>query len=359
MEFLESWKGKRILVTGAAGTVGQEICARLAGFGQCEITGIDNNESEIFYLDQLYRDNPAFDFFLCDIRDKDALISHMRGFHIVLHCAALKHVSICEKSPRAALAANITGVQNMIDAAFACNIEKLLFTSSDKAVNPFNVMGTSKLMGERLITAAELAREYGDPHFSVTRFGNVLGSRGSVIPLFKKQIGLGGPVTLTDRRMTRFIMTLEESVELVLQSAVMSEGGEVFITKMPAIRISDLAEVMVEHLAPGQGYVTDKIEITEIGARTGEKIYEELMNEEECRRSYESDRFFIISPAMNMSMDPGRYKNLGLKPAEMPYNSSNVDLLTPQELSLYLIRNRLLEESGLTQKTKPALRSVV
>ena len=142
MDFLEKWRGKKIFITGAAGTVGQSLCQKLTQFGHCDVIGIDNNESEIFYLEQQYKSCDQANFILCDIRDKDALLSHMRGCDIVLHAAALKHVTICEKSPRAALAANIFGVQNVVDAAFACQVEKVLFTSSDKAVNPFNVMRT-------------------------------------------------------------------------------------------------------------------------------------------------------------------------------------------------------------------------
>jgi len=153
-------------------------------------------------------------------------------------------VILCEESPRDAIQTNILGTQNVIDAAQANRVKRVLFTSSDKAVNPTNVMGTSKLMGERLMTAANAQRQgESDPLFSCTRFGNILGSRGSVIPLFKRQIGAGGPVTLTDPAMTRFIMTLEEAVQLVMDSVFLARGGEVFVTKMPVVRIARLTPI--------------------------------------------------------------------------------------------------------------------
>ena len=172
------------------------------------------------------------------------------GCEIALHAAAVKHVFLCEESPFAAIHANILGTQNIIDAALRTGVERLLLTSSDKAVNPTNVMGTSKLMAERLVSAANAHPRLGNQIFASTRFGNVLGSRGSVIPLFIRQIRLGGPVTVTSPDMTRFIMTLDEAVGLVMDSLFLARGGEIFVTKMPVLRIGDLAEVMIEELAP-------------------------------------------------------------------------------------------------------------
>jgi FlaA1/EpsC-like NDP-sugar epimerase len=171
-------------------------------------------------------------------------------------------------------------------------------TSSDKAVNPTNVMGTSKLMAERLVTAANARARGNDQIFVSTRFGNVLGSRGSVIPLFLHQIRMGGPVTLTSSQMTRFIMTMEEAVNLVMDSLFLARGGEVFVTKMPVIRIRDLAEVMIEELAAEYGYRPSDIRIDVIGPRPGEKMYEELISEEEIQRSIELPKYFVIRPAI-------------------------------------------------------------
>ena len=296
-----SFSGKRILVTGACGTVGSELIRQLlcdASNDPLEVVGIDNQESALFFEDQKFLKDQRAQFFIADIRDRDELVRRMQGVDIVFHTAALKHVILCERSPDQALQTNIIGVQNVIAAAIESAVEKVIFTSSDKAVNPTNVMGTSKLMGERLMTAANSNKRSGDaPIFASTRFGNVLGSSGSVIPIFHNQIAKGGPVTLTDSDMTRFIMSIEESVRLVIDSALRAKGGEVFITKMPVIRIHDLAIAMIEELAPLYGYATKDIEISVIGAKPGEKLDEELMSDEETRRAVELRNYFSVLPA--------------------------------------------------------------
>lgn len=238
---------KRVLVTGACGTVGKELVRQLLENHQvCELIGIDNNESELFFLEDNLKGFNNVSLFLADVRDRDKVSRKMRHMDIVFHTAALKHVIQCERSPFEAVQTNILGIQNIINGALENQVERVMFTSSDKAVNPTNVMGTTKLMGERLMTAANSNSRDGGPLFTSTRFGNVLGSRGSVIPIFREQIRHGGPVTLTDPAMTRFIMSLEEAIQLVIDSTCYAVGGEVFITKMPAIRIQDLAEVMIK-----------------------------------------------------------------------------------------------------------------
>lgn len=294
------FQGKSILVTGACGTVGSELVKQLltnADFAPAEVVGIDNNESQLFFIDQQYLQDQRAHFFVTDIRDRDELTRKMEGIDLVFHCAALKHVILCERSPEQAMQTNIQGVQNIISAAQANDVEKVIFTSSDKAVNPTNVMGTSKLMGERLMTAANSNKRGKGPVFASTRFGNVLGSNGSVIPIFHNQIAKGGPVTLTHRDMTRFVMSIEESVRLVIDSGTLARGGEVFITKMPVVRIADLAQAMIEELAPVYGFKAADIEIVEIGTKPGEKLYEELMSPEETRRALELPRYFSVLPA--------------------------------------------------------------
>jgi len=253
-------------------------------------------------------------------------------------------VILCERSPQDAIQTNILGTQNVIDAATAAGAERVLFTSSDKAVNPTNVMGTSKLMGERLITAANAHRRSDGPVFSSTRFGNVLGSRGSVIPLFKRQIASGGPVTLTDPAMTRFIMTLKEAVSLVMESVFLAHGGEVFVTKMPIARIDDLAKVMITELAPAHGFDPDDIKINVIGAKAGEKLYEELMNDEETRRTVELDRYFSILPAFKAVYADIQYtySGMGQLGVTRPYNSSVETHMTADELRSYIVQHKLL-----------------
>src|SRR6056297_1564762 len=286
---------KRVLVTGACGTVGSELVRQLLDEYQVEeLIGLDNNEAELFFTEQKYQHYPNANFYLSDTRDADKLARKFAGMDIVFHTAAFKHVTLCEKSPFDAVQTNILGTQNVIQAALINKVGRTIFTSSDKAVNPTNVMGTSKLMGERLMTAANSTVAEHGPVFASTRFGNVLGSRGSVIPVFREQIRQGGPVTLTDPEMTRFIMSLQEAVQLVIDSAVISQGGEVFVTKMQVIRIKDLAEVMIEELAPTFGYQPDDIPVEVIGTKPGEKMYEELMNTEETRRAIELKDYFAV-----------------------------------------------------------------
>jgi FlaA1/EpsC-like NDP-sugar epimerase len=202
-------------------------------------------------------------------------------------------------------------------------------------------MGTSKLLGERLMTAAALHQRGRGPTFFSTRFGNVLGSRGSVIPLFREQIARGGPVTLTDKSMTRFIMTLEQSVGLVLDAAPHAVGGEVFVTKMPVANIFDLAQVMIEELAPAYGHSPEEIEIRTIGPRPGEKMYEELLTEEETRRAIEVGGFIIVNPA---GRPPRSELVEGCEgPMVRPYNSGAEVQLSKAELRDFLVGNGLLD----------------
>lgn len=330
MSMIEKFEGKHVLVTGACGTIGSELVRQLADTGARRIVCLDNNESDLFFLQQRYGGNPAVECYLADIRDLEALKLRMQGVAVVLHAAALKHVGLCEDSPTQAVRTNIDGTQNVIDAALHADVERVLFTSSDKAVNPTNVMGTTKLMGERLMTAAAMTDS--GTVFASTRFGNVLGSRGSVIPLFRKQIEGGGPVTLTDRRMTRFIMSLEEAAELVLRSVWLARGGEVFVTKMPVARIEDIALHMISEYGGGS------VELKEIGAKPGEKMYEELMNEEEVRRTYEVENFFVVCPAF--VAEPAEVFPIveGHPKADRPYHSAHEPPMKQNELGQYLIK---------------------
>jgi FlaA1/EpsC-like NDP-sugar epimerase len=340
------WKGKRVLITGICGTVGKKIFEQLLDRNPAEIVGIDNNESELFFLEEQCRVHDHVNLHLCDVRDQANLKQRVEGIDVVLHTAALKHVMLCEKSPGDAVRTNIEGVRNIVMAAMEANVERVLFTSSDKAVNPTNVMGTSKLMGERLLTAANARkRDQNGPIFASTRFGNVLGSRGSVIPVFKQQIASGGPVTLTDPRMTRFIMTLQEAARLVLDSVFLAKGGEVFVTKMPVVRIKDLAHVMIDELAPVHGYSPNSIDVDIIGAKPGEKFYEELMNNEEARRTVEIPEYFAILPAFKSLYHDIDYSYPGMNGVGVDdvYNSSTKESMTKDELRTYLHEKNLLD----------------
>ena len=311
-----------------------------------ELVALDNNESKLFMLEEQFARNAQARFFLADVRDGAKLSRQMRGIDLVFHTAAFKHVLACEKSPFEAVQTNILGVQNLIQAATEQNVGRVIFTSSDKAVNPTNVMGTSKLMGGRLMTAANSnLRQQQGPIFSSTRFGNVLGSSGSVVSVFRDQIRKGGPITLTDPGMTRFVMSIPEAVLLVLDSADYACGGEVFITKMPVIRIVDLARVMIRELAGQFGHDPERIEIKTIGVKPGEKMYEELLNDEETRRTWELESYFVTLPAFKNIYRDIHYEYAGIVSREVkdPYHSGRENPLSEAELTDFLRRNGLLE----------------
>jgi FlaA1/EpsC-like NDP-sugar epimerase len=345
---MEHLKGKSVLVTGCCGTVGRELVKQLLNDGRVgHLTGIDNNESELFFSQQRHQKHENANFFLADMRDRAKMTRLFKGVDVVFHSAAFKHVVLCERSPFDAVQTNIHGVQNVIEAAYDAEVGMVIFTSSDKAVNPTNVMGTTKLMGERLITAANNAQRGHNTIFSSTRFGNVLGSRGSVIPIFREQIKNGGPITLTDPDMTRFIMSIQDATRLVIDSSKVARGGEVFVTKMPVIKIKDLAECMIEELAPKYGYKSEDINVEIIGSKPGEKLYEELMSSEETRRTCELEEYFAVLPALS-----NMYKNIHYDyPGKIsdsitnPYNSELEEALTKEQLLSFLREHNLLEET--------------
>lgn len=334
----DHFKNTSILITGACGTIGAELTRQVSESGAARIVCIDNNETDLFFLQDTFKENPNVECYLADVRDLESLKLRMQDIDIVLHSAALKHVGLCEESPNQAIQTNIQGTSNVIDAALANNVQRVIFTSSDKAVNPTNVMGTSKLMGERLFTAAAMSQRKKSTIFASTRFGNVLGSRGSVVPLFRKQIERGGPVTLTSPEMTRFVMTLEEAVALVLESVWMAVGGEVFITKMPVARIEDIASVMVKRLSKEKDM---SIEI--IGQKPGEKMYEELMNDEEVRRTYELDKFFVVLSAFDEPTVEKYPLIENCKNPAHPYQSSIEEHMTADQLDTYLTSRGILD----------------
>lgn len=343
-----------IVITGCCGSVGSALVHRLLTdkhYQTCQVTGLDNNEDGIFAIEERWKANEHGRFYIADVRDQRALRQRFADADIVLHCAALKHVYQCEKAPSEAVNTNVLGVASVIAASRDAGVRRVLFTSSDKAVNPTNVMGTSKLMGERLITAANASSNSG-AIFASTRFGNVLGSRGSVVEVFRRQIAHGGPVTITDSDMTRFAMSIQDAVSLVLGSVTLARGGEVFITKMPVIKIKDLARVMIEALASRHDHDPKKIEIRVIGARPGEKMYEELLTGEETRRAIELEDYFIVRPAFTPIYSRIRYEYPGLCSEKVirPYVSSEEPKLPLEDIRI------LLDKAGLLAEQTPVLR---
>ena len=338
----EIFQGKKILIIGGAGSVGKASVLKLLEYNPKEIRIFDIDESKEFDLRQRLKSEQNVKIILGDIRDKESLQPVMKGIDIVFHTAALKHVTACEYDPFEAVKTNILGIQNVITTSKMEEVEKVIFTSSDKAVNPTSTMGITKLMGEKLITRANHSVTGHQTRFYSVRFGNILGSRGSLLPLLKQQVSKGGPITITDIKMTRFVMGMSQAINLILKSAKITQGGENIILKMPALRITDLGEVIIEELAPKYGYAPGDIETKIIGIYPGEKLYEELITDEESTRSFETEDMLIILPQLEdlrtkISLYPDA-KTL----ATQSYNSKDTLLLTKDEIRDLLYREDLL-----------------
>ena len=335
---------KAILITGGTGSIGQEILREILKYEPKVVRILDVDETKQFELQQEYGDYKNIRFLLGDIRDKERLRRAIEDIDIIFHTAALKHVLACEYNPFEAVKTNAIGIQNLIDVALNEEVEKVIFTSSDKAVNPTNVMGATKLLAERLITSANYYKGARETVFSSVRFGNVLGSRGSVIPLFKKQIGDGGPVTITNEDMTRFIMPMRDAIDLLFKAIELAQGGEIFVFKMEAIKIIDLAEIMIVELAPNYGYSQNEIKTEIIGTKPGEKLYEELMTEDEARRALESEDMFIVLPEMKELSYIDKSSYLSTSQAQIKaYTSNTVKHLTKEEIKDILYQENLIE----------------
>ena len=251
-------------------------------------------------------------FFIGDVRDKNRLYRAMSDVDIVIHAAALKQVPTCEYNPIEAVHTNIEGAVNVIDAAIDNSVEKVMSLSTDKAVHPVNLYGATKMVAEKLFVQANTYSRHRKTKFSVVRYGNVVGSRGSVIPLFKEQAKLG-EITITDKRMTRFWITLEQGVRFVIGSLEQMKGGEIFIPKIPSMKITNLATVA----APGA-------KLKEIGIRAGEKLHEVLITEDESRHAKEFPDFFIIEPE-HAFWGKTNYRNGNVLPEGFRYSSETND----------------------------------
>ena len=283
---------KTIIVTGGTGTIGAEIVRHLLGTHASQIRIYSRDEHKQLELQQELPKDGRLRFLLGDIRDKERMDFAFHGVDICFHAAALKHVPFCEYNPFEAIKTNIVGTQNVIDLALKHNIEKVIAISTDKAVNPTSVLGTSKLMMEKLITAANQLIGDKRTKFATVRFGNVLSSRGSVMPIWINQIEKGGPLTITDKRATRFFMEVPEAVDLVFKAAEIMRGGEIFVLKMRRkFKIVDFANDVLERHAAGK-----KIAVKFIGLRPGEKLHEELVTEDEASHAIETKDMLIILP---------------------------------------------------------------
>ena len=285
--------GKTVLISGAGGSIGSEICRQVVSFSPKRIILLGHGEFSIYNIDYELRQIPDRRFeierVIADIQDRDRIFEVMEKYKpdIIYHAAAHKHVPLMEENPLEAVKNNVFGTKNLAEAAKAAEVSKFVMISTDKAVNPPNVMGATKRIAEMIVTGLN---EENKTNFACVRFGNVLGSSGSVVPVFKKQIEKGGPVTVTDFRMTRYFMTIPEASRLVLQAGAMSEGGEIFVLDMgEPVKILDLARQMIWL----SGHTENDIEIVEAGIRPGEKLYEELLATDENVQEQIFEKIFV------------------------------------------------------------------
>lgn len=285
---------KVILVTGAGGSIGSEICRQVLAFSPKKLLLLGHGENSIYLIHRELSGDPSYNKteiipIIADIQDREKIFHIMKEYQpdIVYHAAAHKHVPLMEYNPREAVKNNIIGTKNVAEAAKEANVKNFVMVSTDKANNPPNVMGATKRIAEMIVTGLN-----GEncTKFSAVRFGNVLGSRGSVIPVFREQIAKGGPITITDFRMTRYFMTIPEASRLVIQSSALAKGGEIFVLDMSEpVKILDLARNMIRL----SGYTEEEIEIVETGIRPGEKLYEELLLDKERNDEQVYEKIFV------------------------------------------------------------------
>lgn len=301
---------KKILITGGTGSIGSEIVRQLLKFKPMQIRIFSRDESKHFFLQKeiegINSKKIDIKFLIGDIRDKERLSIAFRSVDIVFHAAALKHVPFCEYNPFEAIKTNVYGTQNVIDLAIEHNVEKVIAISTDKAVYPNGIMGITKLLMERMITSSYHYIGSAKTKFSVVRFGNVLNSRGSVIPTWIEQIKKGQPVTVTNKKMKRFFMSIPEAVELVFLATSIMKGQEIFVLKMKEFNVYDLARETVKKYGKGK-----KIIIKLIGSREREKLSEELFTKEEESLMIRLKKYYVIFPNKKIyNQEYKKYKNI-------------------------------------------------
>lgn len=323
------FSNQTVLVTGGTGSWGYELVRQLLKENPKEIRIFTRNESNQFTMKQEFDNHPKLHFIIGDIKEKDALIEACCDVDFIFHLAALKHVPVCEDQPIEALKTNVIGTQNVIDAAITCNVHRVVYISTDKAANPSNFYGLSKAMGERLIIHANTLKT--NTRFVCIRGGNVLGTNGSVIHVFKRQIQEKQKVGITDLNMTRFFLTLQDAIKLVFKATIESLGGEIFVMKMPACKIVDLAQVLIE--SSGK----ENIEIEELGIRPGEKINELLLSKYESKTTIAyDDEYFVILPSIHIPGLKEHYSNY--KPINLESYHSGTGLMSQNEIKEMLMK---------------------
>ena len=339
------FENKIILVTGGVGSIGSKVVEGLLNYNPKQIRIFDNRETEEFAMQNNMAQHPNLRFLIGDVRDKNRLKIAMENVDMVFHAAALKHVPGCEYNPFEAVKTNVYGTQNVIDCALENNVERVINISTDKVTNAINTLGATKLLAERLITTARHYHGGKRTLFCSVRFGNVLKSRGSVIEIFEEQIKNGNHITITNHNMTRFFISVQQAVNLVFKATELMQGGEIFILKMPAIKLQDLAEVMIEELAPRYNKKPDQIQSKIVGVRLGERMYEDLMTEEEAEIALETDELFVVIPSRtylhSFEMPNHSYPN-AVKAAPKRYSTMTTKLLTKEELYTMLKRENII-----------------
>jgi len=317
--------GQTILITGGTGSFGKAFLRTLLrDFKPKKVIVFSRDELKQFEMGQEFTSSPILRFFLGDIRDQERLFRAFHGVDIVVHAAALKQVPTLEYNPFEAVKTNILGAENIISAAIDQKVKKVVALSTDKAVNPVNLYGATKLCMEKLFVAGNAYAGDAQTRFSVVRYGNVIGSRGSVIPFFRK-MRKTGELPITDERMTRFWITLPQAVQLVLKSLAQMQGGEIFVPKIPSMKILDLAKA----IAP-------ECRLKTIGIRPGEKLHEVLLTEDESRHAVDSGGMYIIQPDHPFWALNGSDKKISAKKLPMHFrycSDNNTDWLTREQLS--------------------------
>ena len=321
---------KTLLITGGTGSFGNAVLRRFLNTDIGEIRIFSRDEKKQDDMRNLYK-NPKIKFYVGDVRQPESIYNAMKGVDYVFHAAALKQVPSCEFFPLEAVRTNVLGTQNMLEAAIAQKVKKVICLSTDKAVYPINAMGMSKAMMEKIAVSQTRLDNCGDTVIAVTRYGNVMCSRGSVIPLFISQIKNGQPITVTDPNMTRFMMSLDDAIDLVLFAFENAKGGELFIQKAPAATIEDLAYT-VREIFDGTN------EIRSIGTRHGEKLYESLLTREELSKALDLGNYYMV-PLDNRDLNYANYFVTGKQDVSVSedYTSHNTRRLTREGLKELLL----------------------
>jgi UDP-N-acetylglucosamine 4,6-dehydratase/5-epimerase len=318
-----NWIEQVILVTGGTGSFGKKfIEMMLTEFHPAKLIVFSRDELKQHEMRVSGLDHPSLRYFIGDVRDVDRLRRAMHGVDIVIHAAALKQVPACEYNPMEAIKTNILGSSNVVEAALDANVKKVLALSTDKAVNPVNLYGATKLAAEKLFVQSNSYAGGMATRFSCVRYGNVVGSRGSVVPIFLQQKNTG-KLTITDERMTRFWLTLEQGVRFVIQCVEKMHGGEVFVPKIPSMKIVDLARA----IAPGIAFEV-------VGIRPGEKLHEVLISEDESRSTIEVENMYVVQPSVRSWFGHDWQSEGHGLPAGFRFGSDN----NPQWLSVEQIR---------------------